>query len=289
MIKITKAGWIYITITILLGVAAVNTGNNLVYLIDAALLSFMGISGFFGKKNLSGIEPQIEVPFEIYATVPFSIKVKIKNNKKILPSFLLKVSIEEKSLIFPYVENNETQEKYLQLKLPERGYFQIKEISICSPFPFNFFIRCKNFPIDIKAIVYPKPEKCSTKFVGEKGKKKEKEEGNKISTTGEIHSIKEYTKGIPLKYIHWKASAKTGELKVKEFSKSYFKSQIVDFDALEIPNLEKKISCLTYIVLSLHKKNIPFKFKLKSKVFDGFKEKEKILRELALYGKENKN
>jgi len=69
-------------LTIFLGVSAINTGNNLIYLIVAALLSFMGISGFFGKNNLSSVEVDIEFPQEIYARNEFPLKINLTNKKK---------------------------------------------------------------------------------------------------------------------------------------------------------------------------------------------------------------
>jgi uncharacterized protein (DUF58 family) len=289
MIKITKAGWIYIGITIFLGIAGVNTGNNLIYLIDAALLSFMGISGFFGKKNLSRIDLSVEFSDVIYARTPFTVKIKLKNNKKYFPSFLLKARIKDQTVIIPFVEPLKVYENHVLLTAEERGFFSLDEVSLCSPFPFNFFIRCIKIPIDTKVIVYPKPEKCHLKLYSKEGKIKEKEEGSYISQSGEIHAVKDYSPGVPIKYIHWKASAKTGDLKIKEFSKSYFKSRIIDFDEIDIPDIEKKISCLTYVVLLFYKKRISFKFKFKGKVFDGITEKEKILKTLALYGKKDES
>lgn len=47
---VPKAGFFYILLTIFLGVAAVNTANNLIYLVVSALLGFMGISGFFRRQ-----------------------------------------------------------------------------------------------------------------------------------------------------------------------------------------------------------------------------------------------
>jgi len=40
----------------LIGFAAVNTGNNLLYLLVSALLGFMAVSGVLGKWNLAGVE-----------------------------------------------------------------------------------------------------------------------------------------------------------------------------------------------------------------------------------------
>jgi len=51
VIKINKAGYIYILLTILVGFSAVNTANNLVYIIASALLSYMLVSGISGEPT----------------------------------------------------------------------------------------------------------------------------------------------------------------------------------------------------------------------------------------------
>ncbi len=286
MIKITKAGWIYIILTIFLGVAAINTGNNLLYLIVSAMLSFMAVSGYFGKKNMSKIDVDIETPFEVYAGTPAILKIVVKNRKRFFSSFLLKVYLEGKTSVIPYIKPDSEHQVDFSLVFSERGEKKIKYIKVCSPFPFNFFVRCLSFEKNITVVVYPKPEKCSLNIFSPYGKKEEREVGKGIGYEGDFSSIKEYYPGIPKKYIHWKSSAKSENLKVKEFEKPLYKSHIIDFNSVNIPNLEKKISCLTYVVLKLFKERKEFIFRINGKTYSGLKDKQKILKELAVYGKD---
>ena len=52
--RITSSGYVYILITVVISVAAVNTGNNLLYLISSIMLALMFISG------LSSLEVALE-------------------------------------------------------------------------------------------------------------------------------------------------------------------------------------------------------------------------------------
>ncbi len=290
MIRITKAGWIYIGITIFLGISAVNTGNNLVYLIDSALLSLMAVSGFIGKKNITNLSLDILFPERVFSGVPFYITIKLRNNKTVFPSFLLKVEIEDKYLIFPYIDRKSQMEKQLKFQVHERGFFTVKNIKVCSPFPFNFFIRCFQIEKNYRFIVYPKPVKCKLNtLTGDNGKEKSIPKNRIVTSDGEVISIKDYHPGAPLKHIHWKASAKTGKLKIKEFSRGFSKPQIIDFHSIDISDIEKKLSCLTYLTLMLNKKGLPFLFKINNRLYNGLREKENILFELALYGKKGQN
>jgi hypothetical protein len=67
VIRIKKAGWIYIALCIFMGVGAVNTANNLVYIIVALMLAFMAVSGIFGAADIKHMEVSFGFPDEIFA------------------------------------------------------------------------------------------------------------------------------------------------------------------------------------------------------------------------------
>src|SRR5438105_7073604 len=60
--KISRAGWIYILGTLLVALAALNTGNNLLFLILACLISVILMSGILSSVCLSGVELDLEMP-----------------------------------------------------------------------------------------------------------------------------------------------------------------------------------------------------------------------------------
>ncbi len=288
-LKITKAGFIYIILTILLGVSATNTGNNLVYLIVASLLSFMALSGFIGRRNLKNLEIKIHTPDEIFADIKTPLIITVINKKKFFSSFLLRVHIKDKNILFPYINNNSNETKQVFIKFKNRGLNEIKKIEICSIFPFNFFIRCKSFSIDMKILVFPKPKKCKTIFESNNSKRSRKEIfSNLKGFEGDLTGIRDYIEGDPLKLIHWKLSAKTEELKTKELSSTGYQSTIIDFDKLE-GDLENKISCATYQILNYYKEHIPFGLKIGRDIYKpeySKKQKFKLLKVLALYEKQ---
>jgi hypothetical protein len=82
-------------LTLLLGISAINTGNNLIYLILAVLLSVLAVSGFFGKKNLMAVRVDLKVPDEVYAGIPTPVSVVVKNPGRRFPAFLIRVYLGE--------------------------------------------------------------------------------------------------------------------------------------------------------------------------------------------------
>ena len=276
LIKITKSGYVFIFITIFLGFASINTANNLLYLITSCLLGFMGISGFFGKRNIENFEFSIKTPEEIYTNRDFSLNLKIKNRKKFFPSFLINIKIQDKILKIPFIDKFFEIEESIIFKFQKRGWHKINKIYIFSPFPYNFFVRSKKYPVNLKVLVFPEPLKFSIKNLyieqSSKGEKFIDEKG----FTGDIIKIREYSDSDPMRLIHWKISSKYENLFVKELSSEGGKPIIIDFEKFQIKDVEKKLSYLTYLVL--HHEN--FILKVNGKYL---KDKREILTFLAHY------
>ncbi len=296
VIRITRAGWLYIILTIFLGFSAVNTGNNLIYLIVSAFLSFMGISGFFGKRNLSKIDVDLELPEEIYAKTSFPLKISLVNKKSFLPAFLIRVRVADSEILFPFVDTKAREIRHITFSFRERGRASIEDVHICSVFPFNFFVRCRKTERIFETVVFPEVKKSELAgFLKKERKARGEKSTDKTGYDAEILSVRDYIEGDPLKYIHWKASAKSGRLKTKELSSLSHQPVIIDFDALPIKNIEEKISSVTYLILKLFKQNIPVGLKIRGALYKPFEKTRRerakaakiiMLKKLALYEKE---
>lgn len=283
VIKITKAGWIYIITTILIGFAAVNTNNNLLFFIVSAFLSFMGLSGFFGKRNIEKLQVDLDFPEEVFGNKEFILKVNLKNNKKFLSSFLVEVILENENIIFPVVEKQDS--KTLNLIFKKRGLVEIKKVKLCSVFPFNFFIRCKTLKTDFKKIVYPEPKKYPLSVVySQYSNKKGEISSEKLGYEGDFITVRDYNIGTPIKYIDWKSSAKSEKLKEKVFSSLQSQPVIVEFEKVNLP-LEEKLSFLTYIAINYRQfENLFIKFENHIYNISIKSEREKLLSNFATYG-----
>ena len=86
-LSFTKEGKKFIAILFLIGIAAINTGNNLLYLIVAMMLSIIVISGILSESTLRGIEVVRVMPGHIFAGRPAMVTWAISNKKRVFPSF----------------------------------------------------------------------------------------------------------------------------------------------------------------------------------------------------------
>src|ERR1700687_2642215 len=88
---VTGGGIIYIVTVLLIGVAALNTGNNLLYVIVAAMLAAILVSGVASAIVLRNLELDIRLPDQIFAGRPTQGRILIRNRRRWLPSFSISV------------------------------------------------------------------------------------------------------------------------------------------------------------------------------------------------------
>jgi len=245
----------------------------------------MFLAGVFGKRNVEALDLEISFPEEMYANKEAFIKITLLNKKRFFPAFLIRVLIKDFNIsyLFPYFEKEVST--ILKIKPEKRGLHNLKEVYIISVFPFNFFVRWKKLSKNIFYTVFPEPKKIN--LLSYKDKKGKGElDTEKPGFEGDILSIKDYVEGIPAKYIHWKATAKTDKLKVKELSELANQPVIIEFEKIKIPDIELKLSYLTYLIIELIKQGKPVGLKIKEKFYKpdlSYKHKLTLLTELALY------
>jgi uncharacterized protein (DUF58 family) len=256
----------------------------------SVFLSFMGLSGLFGKRNISALDVTLELPGEMYANRPAPITVRVRNRKKFLPGFLLWVIAGEHRILFPYVDPESASVRHLTFSAAHRGRLTLGKVHVCSVFPFNFFVRCRKAGDESEGIVFPEPKQCDPGVVfGKQNRARGEQYSDRTGFDSDTISIRDYAQGDPMKYISWKATAKTGELKTRELSSLSDQPVLIDFDEVSARDGEERISFVTYMILNLLRKNVPVGLKLHQTIFRpavSVAHKVALLTELARYGTE---
>src|SRR5713226_4591449 len=88
---VTRAGIFYVVITLLIGIAALNTGNNLLYIIVAAMLAAIVVSGFASALVLRNLELDVRLPEHVFAMRPVLGRILVGNPRRWLTSFSIRV------------------------------------------------------------------------------------------------------------------------------------------------------------------------------------------------------
>lgn len=275
--------------TLFLGVAAVNTGNNLLFLIVSAMLGFMAVSGILGWLNIRGLSVSVLLPDELYAGLPTLVSVRIENKKKLLPSFLITAAVSGHSTSFIMLDPGQPQTGSLLIAFKKRGLQSVQKALISSPFPVNFFVRFNVIPAGGSFTVFPAPRASAGHLPGGKPDAGQASASSVKGYEGELAKISDYQGGESLKLIHWRLSAKHEVFKVKELTATADEPVVLDLDLVPGSNLDERLGYCTFLVNRLVKGGRPVGLKLGERVIapaSSRLHRLKLLGELAVHGKD---
>ena len=242
-----------------------NTGNNLLYLITAIILSVILISIPLTMRNMSNISVDLIFPDEIYANKPFLTKCIVTSIDKFSHT-AVRISWNSINFLFPFVHKKFPCKKK-EVCFFKRGIYPVQLLRVSSSGPLGIFQIEKIIKVERKLIVYPEifdvyiniiPEKSLA--YGEFGKMKS-------SNPEDLYGIRKYVSGDDPRRIHWKASAKASSLMLKEFESGSEKNAYVVFNGIKYKEdeLEKKISLAGSYCEFLIKSNFFVKFETHGK------------------------
>lgn len=215
----------------------------------AGLLAFMAVTGYAGMLNLKGIVPDLLPPDELFAGTPACFRLLLRNEKKRIPSFLIRLeSPGNEATLLPFVEAGATLTSELHLTFQQRGWHSIGQIKVSSPFPVNFFTRFWNFRLTAACLVFPR----LVAFSGAVGVDGSEQTGKTLHVRrgqdGELEGIRGYTGAEPLRAIHWKLSARDHDLLVKEFGSQSMQPLLIRINELPGTVLEERLSQAAWLI-----------------------------------------
>ncbi|MGH9501288.1 MAG: DUF58 domain-containing protein [Terriglobales bacterium] len=264
---VTGVGIVYVVSVLLIGVAALNTGNNLLYVIVAAMLAAILVSGMASALVLRELELDVRLPEHVFAARPTLGKIVIRNHRGWLPSFSISVvplqrkpsrqwqwvpttfgfppgqpparqwvslpdrklrrvadssaappGIFNQSAYFPYIPAASELAAELELCFPRRGRYQQNSFGLATRFPFAFLTKTRHVALAREILVYP-PVELTDEFFDVLPLISGEFESFARGRGDDLYLIREYMPEDSARHVDWKATAKSGSLKVREFSR----------------------------------------------------------------------
>jgi uncharacterized protein (DUF58 family) len=232
---ITREGWIYFGAVGVVVFAAINTSNNLLYIILSALLAVLILSGFLSALNFRSVGTAIRIPSRCYAGEPFPITVQVRNEKTVFPTFAISFEPPKdspfrfSSFYIPMIRGLEDVSQTEHAMLARRGRFRLHQVKGSSRYPFGFFLKNRNYPVEAECICYPEilpQEEMDIAGMDLQGSNQRFERG----LGHDLYMIRDYVPSDSTRHVHWKASAKTSMLKTREYAAEEARTITLAFD-----------------------------------------------------------
>ncbi|HUK56795.1 MAG TPA: DUF58 domain-containing protein [Nitrospiria bacterium] len=221
-ITFTPTGTRFVLLTLAVGVAAVNTGNNLLYLILGMMLSLIIVSGILSEQSLRKISFEWRFPVRIFAQEPVPVEIRITNGKRFLPSYSFRVDEGEDASQSVYtfqLSAGQTTVFRKTTRFEKRGFQALPPLRFHTAFPFGFFQKTLIRPQTRTVLVYPRvlPRPPGIdRMTSRLGRDHEYPVRGSGAT---LHNLRDYTPRDDARGIHWKASARESKLLLKEYER----------------------------------------------------------------------
>src|SRR5215208_4047058 len=151
-IRPTREGWWCLAVTVGLGLTAMNTGNNLLYLLESMILALIIVSGVLSEQSLRGVRVAPVVPDQIYAGAPCTIGARVRNTKRRRPSYSIALDRPRTSERLAYLPRLGAGEE----RLPRRGRQALLGVRVTTRFPFGLFVKASPATGGQEIVVYPR-------------------------------------------------------------------------------------------------------------------------------------
>jgi len=211
----TREGWAFLSLTFLLGLAALNSGNNLLYLAVALFLSLIVLSGLLSEQGFRKVRVVVQLPRRCFAGTPAAIRVTVRNGKRRLPSYALQVRLtgEATGPRFLRLGPGEAATATLQPCFPRRGLHTLPPLRLATRYPFGLFAKsapaASSTPILVYPALAPYPE-APAEGTGAR------QAARRRGASSELFDLRPYRPGEDMRLIHWPITAKAGRLMLRE-------------------------------------------------------------------------
>lgn len=238
-INFTAGGLAFTLGTFAVGFAAMNTGNNLLYLLLGSMLGFITVSGWLSEQAIRDV--RIERRFAHAVTVghDFRLTYEVTNRKGLLPS--LAVEIIEEGLpdraFVAHVPARGTVTARSVNSFVRRGIYPLGTVTLSTSFPFGMFRKERDVQIPGEVVVWPRSDRRvrEPRVGGGRMRRAELSTHGTAGSRGEYRSLRGYRPGDDPKDIHWRSTARTREPVIREYERDGAETRWICLDTRAEP------------------------------------------------------
>ena len=233
--RLSREGVHFLGVLLFIFVGAVIRDINLLILIAGAMIGLLLLQWRFNTRTLLGLTATRKLPGRVSVGQPFECSVSLTNPKTWLGAWLVLVE-DSLSRVTPNSQRFGTKGMALveeirpsaranvkyQLQFEERGRYRIGPSTISTRFPIGLGRGWRTLDNATEIIVHPRlgelTPKANSLFHAER-------EGHSKSAShagiheAEFYGLRPWATGDSRRWIHWRTTARLGELSVRQFER----------------------------------------------------------------------
>jgi uncharacterized protein (DUF58 family) len=220
-LKITREGKFFILLTLSVGLAAINTGNNLLYLLLGMLLALIVVSSIMSELSLRQLTVVRRLPARAQVGRPHLVEIEVHNHKKRVPSYAIEIEDlragqpADKRCFFLKISPDSAQVAAYRRTPAKRGRDRHVGFRVATRFPFGLFEKSRELSSEGELIIYPAID--PVKLPPEQPGQRTGHQGAPGRGIGdEILGVRPMRDGDDPRDVYWRKSTLAGQLVLRE-------------------------------------------------------------------------
>jgi uncharacterized protein (DUF58 family) len=206
-------------------------GLNLLVILAGLMVGILLMQWRFCRATLPGLTVRRFLPPEAYAGTPFKVRFHITNHRIWLPAWLVRLEdrIRAPALLskgseavcsVAIVRPKISEVAQYECRIARRGTYEFGPVRLATGFPFGLLNAWQNTTTRARMVVYPKMAALAPNWSGMIENRREGLTASRNSSgpnDGEFFGIRSWRNGDSRRWIHWRTTARLGELAVRQF------------------------------------------------------------------------
>jgi uncharacterized protein (DUF58 family) len=238
----TGVGAVFALTTFSMLLGSMNYNNNLSFLLTFLLAGLGFVAMHQCQRNLVDLEVSFAGADPVFAGQSAEFCIAVTNHsshrRHNLQLYAGSVSSDTQDL-----GPGESRVFKLAIHTTRRGYASLQRYGIRTLFPFELFRAWAWLHMDLHCLVYPKPADQAPPPPPSRaahGHRQHDARGEE-----DFAGFRRFHDGDSPRHVAWKAYARSGELLSKQFAGADTSSQWFEFEAIDAPDTEARLSILT--------------------------------------------
>lgn len=245
-LRFLRAGWIFSVGTIFLGLAAISTGNNLLFLLLGAMLGFIVLSGWLSEQVVRRVHVRRRQPRGVTAGRTARITYELENQKRRLPSFGLEVGEADYPgrAFVASLEVGRVRVVRVEESWERRGVYPLTAVVLSTSFPFGLFQKERDVELPAEVVVWPRTDRPvrEPRLPGERARRSGELRVGAAGVRGEYRGLRPYRPGDDPRDVHWRSSARLADPVVREYERDQAQALWLCLDLAAVPDAQTEVA-----------------------------------------------
>lgn len=252
--RLSREGLHFVLILLFILVGAVVRDISLLIVLAGVMFGMLLIQWRIGRQSVTGLELRREVPATSVCGSTVDVRVTIFNRRRWLGSWLLtvedqieqlaparKFSQERALTVIDDVAPGHYRQGTYQIIFQQRGHYRVGPTWLSTRYPLNLGRSSRQFLARSSIVVHPRlgvlTNRCHELFrVERQGLSRAIARAG--VNEGEFFGLRQWHNGDSLRWIHWRTTARLGELSVRQFEQQQRMQAVVVLDLHARPEEE---------------------------------------------------